>query len=335
MKRIIYLGYHLKNLNLALFKKFLNFAAKKTGKSKLRLTVDAIVSVLRYKVSILEYFQFRFYDLTHEERKKWAGTGYMYEYQRLMNPIAERDILSDKVAFSKAYHPFVHRKVLDINELNRSPDTIHQMLSNTSGKLVFKAKKGNCGKQVEVKATGDLTERTFLTYMNDHGYDMVEDFIVQHPLLTELSPNSVNTVRIFTNLTKDNEVNILGCRLRLGIHEYVDNMASGGITVPVDEKTGVIIGKGVYSDITKDATTIHPISGRELMGFQIPFWQETIAMVKAAALLHIQNRSVGWDVAIMKDGPELIEGNHDWCKLVLQLPIHQGMKEELDQYIFN
>ena len=49
------------------------------------------------QISILEYFQFRFYEISSEEKRKWAGTGYMYEYQLLMNPKESRNLLSISV----------------------------------------------------------------------------------------------------------------------------------------------------------------------------------------------------------------------------------------------
>ena len=332
MKQFIYLAYYLKNLNKKLFAKFLNFAHHSSGKSKFILIVDSIYSTLRYKISLLEYFQFSFFELSSVERKKWAGTGYMYEYQRLMNPIDKREILNDKILFCKSYSQFIKRNVFDINDLQTSEENILKILGNSTGKIVFKAKSGNCGKQVEIRNVIDFTRENIVSYMNHNNFDLVEDFIVQHNLLTELSPNSVNTVRIFTNLTKEDSVDILGCRLRLGIEKNVDNLASGGIAVAVDEETGIVTSAGVYSDITKKPESIHPVSGKNIVGFQIPFWNETLQMVKEAALLYPQNRSVGWDIAITELGPELIEGNHDWCKLVYQLPVGEGLKNVLENY---
>ena len=49
-------------------------------------------------------------------------------------------------------------------------------------------------------------------------------------------------------------------------------------------------------------------------------------MVETASLLHPENSSIGWDVVITPQGPSLIEGNHDWCKLVWQLPVRRGLK---------
>jgi hypothetical protein len=38
------------------------------------------------------------------------------------------------------------------------------------------------------------------------------------------------------------------------------------------------------------------------------------------------------DIAITNRGPELIEGNHDWCKLLWQLPAKKGLKHMLVNY---
>ena len=95
---------------------------------------------------------------------------------------------------------------------------------------------------------------------------------------------------------------------------------------------GVVISEGIFSDITKENCQIHPITGVKIVGFQIPFWKETLELVREAALLQTGNRSVGWDIAITDIGPELIEGNHNWCKLLWQLPVQRGLKYLIEPY---
>ena len=56
-------------------------------------------------------------------------------------------------------------------------------------------------------------------------------------------------------------------------------------------------------------------------------------MVKEAALLNKENRSSGWDVAITNKKPELMEGDHNWCKLLWQLPVKIGLRNKLEAYI--
>ena len=86
-------------------------------------------------------------------------------------------------------------------------------------------------------------------------------------------------------------------------------------------------------DITKEEEYQHPVTKTDIVGFTIPFWNDAIDMVIAAALNNKNNRSVGWDVAISESGPELIEGNHNWCKLLWQLPVKKGLKPLLEGYL--
>ncbi|WP_338647706.1 sugar-transfer associated ATP-grasp domain-containing protein [Flavobacterium sp. KS-LB2] len=330
IQHTLYLGYYLKQMKWKLLKKFLTFAAKETGKSKTYLLLSSITSVYVYNISILEYFQFRFYSKNTYEKKQWAGTGYMYEYQLLMNPKEARHILDDKRQFYKAYQKYFVHTVAALEDLKNDLNLAKQLLLNPSGKMVFKAADGKCGVSVEVVNTIDFDTTSMIAYMETKGLDLVEEFITQHAAMNALSPSGVNTVRIFTQLDKNNEVIILGCRQRISVDSQVDNMAAGNIAAMVDEETGKISGPGIYSDITKKEEIIHPITGVLIIGFQVPFWNECIAMVKAAAKLHPQNRSIGWDIVVTDNGPGFIEGNHDWCKLLWQLPVNQGLKHTLE-----
>ena len=327
--RALYLGYYLKQLDRSRFMLFLNYASKQTGKSRLVLLSDVLHSIFEYNISILDYFLFRFYGLSNQEREAWAGTGCMYEYQLRMNPKDSRQILEDKTLFYKHYSDFFVHKVADINDLKTKPEVAAAILSNPSGKLVFKSADGNCGKQVEIRDCKDFDCHTMMVFMEKYDYQLVEEFLVQHPELNRLSPSGVNTVRMITQLDEQGDVNILGCRLRISVNSPVDNMAAGNIAATINDETGRLEGTAVYSDITKPQLKRHPITNVKIAGFQVPFWEETLEMVKKAALLHPQNKSIGWDVVVTEKGPGLIEGNHDWCKLLWQLPVKTGLKSNL------
>jgi len=333
MKRLIYLCYYLKKLNRIQFLKFFNHVRKHGKIPGYRLLFDVIASSLRYNISLLEYFQFEFYKLDNDQRKKWAGTGYMYEFQLIMNPLKERVILDDKTLFYRNYKEFIKHCVADIEDIKKNEELLGVLLNNSTGKIVFKVFNGKCGQQVLIKSIAELEETDLIEFMTNNGYDLAEEYIVQHPLLMKLSPSAVNTVRIITQLNTQGVVEILGCRLRISVNSGVDNMAAGNIAAPIDDVTGTITGPAVYSDITKPDVFVHPITGETIVGFQIPFWNETIAMTKAAAKLHPQNRSIGWDIAMTENGPDMIEGNHDWCKLVWQLPVRQGLKPVLEKHL--
>ncbi len=330
--RLLYLGYYLKNLDRKTFRLFLNHVKKLQGKSSAALLADVIGSSMKYNISLLEYFQFGFFEKNAEERATYAGTGYMYEYQLVMNPKTSRAVLDDKKEFFTRYSPFVRHLAADIDTLRTRTNMRQEMLNNPSGKVVLKYSHGQCGWQVGIYETGFFQDRDLIEFMEQEGYDLAEEFIVQHPSLMALSPSAVNTVRVITQLNADDEVVLLGARLRVSENSPVDNMASGNFAAAIDIETGKVNTPGVYSDITKDDVKVHPVTGVEVVGFQVPYWSEIIDMVQKAALHVPENRSIGWDVAVTEQGPELIEGNHDWCKLVWQLPVKQGLKPVLQRH---
>lgn len=325
IKRLLYFMYYLKKLDVALFKKFVVHTKKTYNIGRLNQYFLVFYNALKYNISILEFYQFGFANKTAEEKKKWMGTGSMYELQKKDNPIEKRTILDDKRLFYQHYKEFFVHNVYKLEDFENDKTRIQKVLLENE-KIVFKESDGKCGAGVLVKETKDFSNENMIKFMKNNHYDMVETFINQHSDIQSLSPSAVNTVRIFTRINSNGAYNVLGCRMRISVNSTVDNLAAGNLAAPIGLKTGKIAGPAVYSDITKPAETVHPITGKTIVGFQVPYWDEILEMVKKAHLSHPQNRSIGWDVVVTENGPGLIEGNHDWCKLVWQLPVNQGLK---------
>jgi hypothetical protein len=331
LRRFVYLVYYLKESDFSQLKNNITYSSSITGSSKVKIFVDSILSVFRYNISPKDYFCFRFFELNRKERKKWAGTGFMYEFQSRMNPKSARKLLEDKIKFLHYFQPFVKRKFLSLDVFKSNHNLIQKMLENPSGKVVIKGSHGQVGAEVEIICCEDYTPATLVEYMVKKKYDLVEEYVRQHPDLMALSPSGVNTVRIFTQL-HEGHVDFLGARLRISVDSAVDNMAAGNLAAPIEMKTGIVCGPAVYSDITKEEKSVHPLTAKAIVGFLIPYWNEVKTLAEAAAFHTPENRSVGWDIAVTSDGPELIEGNHNWCKLLWQLPVKQGLKSMLEKY---
>lgn len=289
-------------------------------------TVDS----LRYNVSPLEWYQFGFAELPSDAKATWAGTGTMYEFQYRANPPGARHVLDDKRLFYEAYSRFFRHEV-HTREALAADRRLAQRLLSQNNRLVLKAANGKCGASIAFIDTAEHDSDSLTRTMRLAGQDLAETPIVQHSDLNRLSPSGVNTVRIITALEANDQVALLGCRLRISVDSLVDNLAAGNVAAPVDETTGRVNGPGVYSDITKPPVSVHPVTEEPIEGFQIPFWDECLQLAREAAALHSQNRSIGWDIAVTPAGPGLIEGNHDWCKLVWQLPVKRGLKAQLDR----
>ncbi len=333
IKRTQYLVYYFKKLDWPKFRKFVKYTKGKTGWSYLRVYRDMLKCVYQYNIGIMDYFIFRFFEKNSSERSLWVGTGYKYEYDLRMNPKSTRHLLADKIDFYGAYEPYVRHATCTLGDIQNKNARADKVVNNPTGKIVVKDSLGQCGWNVEILNGRDYSHESLLKYMKARHFNLAEEFIIQHPELARLSDSGVNTVRIITQLNSRDEVEILGARLRVSVNNHVDNLASGNLAAVVDTKTGKVISKGIYSDITKNEETTHPVSGIVLEGFQIPLWDQSINLAKKAALHRPENRSIGWDVVITEEGPELLEGNHNWCKILWQLPVNKGLKNVLDQHL--
>lgn len=331
--KLIYFFYYLKQLDWNKFSRFTKYVVQNKRISKLKQLRDILVFSFRYNISILDYYYFHFYQLPASERATYAGSGFMYEYQLVMNPNTSRSVLHNKLKFLETFAPFIHRNYIAYENIVTTPEVAERILTNPSGKFVMKSSDGQCGAGVEVRDTREFNITTLVEKLKATGNNLVEEYVTQHHELMRLSPSGLNTVRIITQLDPENQVHILGARLRISVNSVVDNMAAGNIAAPINLETGVVDGPGVYSDITKHEESVHPVTGVEIEGFQIPFWKDAVELAKNAALVDTGNRSVGWDIAITENGPELIEGNHNWCKLLWQLPVKKGLKSELLKYL--
>lgn len=136
--------------------------------------------------------------------------------------------------------------------------------------------------------------------------------IEQHEVISAIFPNSINTIRLETYLTKAGNIEFLGGLMRFGSGKSViDNVSSGGLYVTVNMEKGTLTKNGTTSLLSgAHKYPFHPTTNFEFMDFQIPFFQEALDLCQKFAQ-HIPNRIIGWDVAITPNGPIIIEGNHN------------------------
>lgn len=146
------------------------------------------------------------------------------------------------------------------------------------------------------------------------GQFIIQQRIIQHPVLEKIYPNSVNTMRIETFLDDQGRVHVLDAIIRFGTRgRVVDNWGAGGILVGVDIDTGVMSDIAFYKpgfgSLIRD---IHPDTGESFAGIEVPHFQEALqhASTLHKALYGIP--SMGWDITIDEDGPVFIEAGEDW-----------------------
>lgn len=157
-----------------------------------------------------------------------------------------------------------------------------------------------------------------------------EELINQHHSFSQIHPESVNSIRIFTYVN-ESDVSVVCAWLKAGQGSAViDNGGAGGMVAAIDEKTGIVTTDAANENA--QVFSVHPDTGFVFKGFQIPKWDELIDMAKEIALMLPDAHLVGWDCALSEDkGWQLIEGNKMGQIVVAQVATKRGMLKELTQ----
>mgnify|MGYP005749067549 FL=1 len=129
----------------------------------------------------------------------------------------------------------------------------------------------------------------------------------QHPELSRLHPESVNTLRIVSLLTEE-RVKIYAVCLKIGVgKERVDNGCHGGIYCGV-RPDGRLRRLGVMDD--GRTTERHPQLGYRFADCRVPCLNSALKLVRRAHPVMGHFRLISWDVAIDENGEAvLIEAN--------------------------
>lgn len=144
------------------------------------------------------------------------------------------------------------------------------------------------------------------------GTYLLQERLTQHPGMARLHPESINTIRLVTFNNQGN-IELFFAAIRIGANRRnVDNWNAGGIAVAVDKETGRLREYGVQKSCYGKRADVHPDTGITFSGYQIPFYKESVEMVKTVHRYLYGMHSIGWDVAITENGPTLIEANEDW-----------------------
>ena len=145
-----------------------------------------------------------------------------------------------------------------------------------------------------------------------NGQYLIQERVRQHPRMSEIHPQSLNTIRL-TTFNNGGKIQVFSAALRMGTEgRSLDNWSAGGILVGVDLASGRLCEEGVYKPGYGGKVREHPQTQIPFSSFEIPYFH---CAVELAVKLHrylYGIHSIGWDIAITEAGPILIEGNDDW-----------------------
>ena len=141
---------------------------------------------------------------------------------------------------------------------------------------------------------------------------LVQPHARNHPALADLSNGALCTARIVTlrNEAGGFEAVCALFRMAVGGNHLVDNFHAGGIAAPIDVASGRL-GRATDWGLRPRHgwQTHHPDTGGAIENRILPLWAETRALAERAHAAFADRHIIGWDMAILEDGPHIVEAN--------------------------
>lgn len=178
-----------------------------------------------------------------------------------------------------------------------------------------------------------LSARQLLDRLVERSRDtplIIQQRMRPHPDLAPITAGALPTLRVLTCLNEENEPEVMAAMIRtsFGANRTVDNLHAGGIGTLVDVETGRL---GKASNLGADARlgwfSAHPDTGAPIEGAIVPSWELAKSAAVAAHRRFADRVVIGWDVAVLEDGPIFIEGNGNPDLDILQRFMRIGLRE--------
>ena len=272
-----------------------------------------------YGITSEMYILFRAWELTDEQVNSFSRTKISAILDRNNNGPNCNKIMSSKLLFDKEYADLTRRKVWE------NVDTSFEEFREFTNGLTYifckpiSAGGGNGARKIMLPDNEEDLKKLYDELMSTY-HMAVEEGIVQHPMVEAITPGCVSTVRVVAiKRRKTGEVKILCAHWKFGRGGlFTDNLASGSFLADLDINTGEVITDG--ADESGNTYVEHPDTHVKIKGLKVPNWDQMKGLITEAMNRVDDARYIGWDVAILKDGFALVEGNTQPDLTLAQLP---------------
>ena len=272
---------------------------EKSERKKIARTIVNDYALYGFQVN--EWFFYNVKNLSDCGKKTYITEGKSrWHYYEVLNRPVNTVLFDDKGKTYELFQKYYGREI----QIIKSPadkQAFDAFVQNNKD-IIVKPIDGSGGKGIAVFA-GEPFDELLSKYQK--GFVM-EPRINNIREIADFHPQSLNTVRVVTVRT-DEKVIIPFSWMRLGRGtSCMDNVSSGGISCLIDVDSGVII----HASDKKGAFFVsHPDTGKQIIGFKMPRWEEAKTLVNELAAVVPSNRFTGWDLALTDNGWVLVEAN--------------------------
>lgn len=159
---------------------------------------------------------------------------------------------------------------------------------------------------------------------------LVQPRLTPHRDLLPLTAGALPTLRVLTCLDARGAPEVIAAMMRtsFGSNRTVDNLHAGGIGALIELSSGTLSrASNLGADAELGWFSAHPDTGASIEGHVVPCWDQVKASALAAHRQFDDRVVIGWDIAVLDDGPVFIEGNGNPDLDILQRFMRVGLRE--------
>lgn len=311
-------------------------------------------------IMLSEYCQFEFERQPQEFKDSFLGLNEQRYYLDLLNPKKYYTVARNKYIshlFLEAagikrkanlYCYYMPEGKISTERIGYDYKSVVDILREKEvSQCVVKTIESSHGDNVYVIKRVEFLENDCILWRFDGKQIMLSKLLAEKPLIFEsiveqseqfkkFNESSVNTVRFMTTLYPNRDAKIVATFMKIGRSgRCVDNAGEGGnVDAVVDVNTGQIHDVIQFDGWRKiKSITHHPDSGNLIDGVYIENWE----MIKEEVIKMQQSfpyiKAAGWDIAVTKYGPIVIEVNDFWDRTG-QFFIRRGWRKEVRDCYF-
>lgn len=300
--------------------RFAMYAESVQSMGKIQLFFMYIYSFIRYRCTIKDFFNYKFYLLNHHGKNLFLTGGKMERlYRKINKPEYTKYLLSKEETFIK-YSNYMDRLWCGLKYKNTLEE--YQNFLAQNDKCIIKPLESCGGHGIRIINLKGYTAEQ-LKDICHREQAIIEELIPQHDKMKALHPQSINTIRIVTENKR-----LIGAVVRIGSGcSKVDNASSGGMFAEVDLKSGIVTSKAY--DYAGKVFLRHLDTNIVIIGYQIPYWNDIITMANKMCDIIPEVPIIGWDIALTPDGSTLVEVNEAPDLVLFQQTKTVGLDERI------
>jgi hypothetical protein len=322
----------------------------------------------RHGLTAREYFEHRVYrrDLSMAEKREFIGEKENFRLNCELSPpglTQLRGFVGDKLAQGALWHqlglPATETQALfsrdrwvgQIPVLRNATEIADFLAGDARAPLFGKPVHGSHAlgsvriERIESAAGQALLGDGLVVAIRDLADEIVTEFpegylfqstVEQHPDLVATVGKVLATIRLVTVIEGERPRVLYGVWKIPSPEAVSDNFwQEGSILARIDGDSGTVTECVTGKGPERGVVDTHPVTGKRLAGFALPFWREANDLVEKAHAIFPVTGCFGWDVGITPDGPILVECNSNPCHEFYQMATGRGTLNPEMQAVFD